>query len=432
MDWKPFEEFVQATMKDEIIPGLAVAVSCGGEVVYQRGFGVRNIVTREPVSPQTIFGIASVTKSFTTLAVMKLVEEGRLAVEDPVKKYLPEFVVPGVEDMNTIQIRHLLSHSTGIPPLRRRQDITSLAEHASYIAGEPMAVLGAPGEYFSYSNDAFLLTGAIIERVTGMSHRSYMTEHILKPLGMTNSTLNPETLVEFEDLSTPYTYSKHKAQLEEQPWPVLRNYEVGAGLRSCVLDLMKYGQAYFTDRIVSLRSSQHMYQPRVDIGRNTSYGYGLKITENHGGVTLVDHGGVQPGVSSNFGFVPAKHMVVAVLSNITGVSVSRIWLAAVNTCLGLPLHYSAAEESAVDSLPEALHKCEGLYQCDERAKIVVSAGERGLQVEFEGETYDLYYSRDTTFFFNYRGQRIVKFYVSESGEPWAAFFALQMLRKHNS
>ena len=430
MNWTPFEEFVAVTMKEENIPGLAVAVSLRGKIIYQRGFGVRNITTAEPATPQTVFGIASVTKSFTALAIMQLAQQGKLAVNDAVNVHLPEFVLSGVkdEDMASIKIHHLLSHTTGIPPMRRRQDLSTFAQHLEFLANEDVSVLGAPGDYFSYCNDAFLLLGAIIERITGQSYRAYMTEHILKPLGMSESTFNVAELEDREDVSTPYIFNKKESVLEEQPWPALGNYEVGGGVRSCALDLLKYGQAYFSERIVPATSASLMYQPIYAIGQASHYGYALKVTQNHGGFTLVEHGGGQPGVSANFGFVPEQELVVAVLTNITGASAARIWLAAVNTCLSMPLNYSL-DHLTLQEVPPNVVKYAGTYQSDEGGKITVSTREGGLQVEFEGETYDLNYAGDTTFFFKYRGQRVVKFYVDPSGEPWAAFVGLRMLKR---
>lgn len=428
MNWSPFEEFAQKTMQEENIPGLAVAVSYRGKVIYQRGFGVRNIITKEPVTPRTVFGIASVTKSFTALAIMHLAEQGELSVQDSVTKYLPEFSIPGVADMGSIKIYHLLSHTTGIPPMRRRQDLRTFSQHLEFLASEEVTVLGAPGEYFSYCNDAFLLLGAIIERVTGQGYRSFMTEHVLKPLGMSESTYTVQELEDYDDVSTPYVFNKKTQALDEQPWPALGNYEVGGGVRSNVLDLLKYGEAYFNNKLASKSSTALMYQPVYNIGINTAYGYALKVTQHNGEVTLVEHGGGQPGVSSNFGFVPTQELILAVLTNVTGASAARIWLAAVNTCLSLPIDYTLAHLTSGD-MPLDVAKYVGTYQSDEGGKIIVSNDESSLQVEFEGDVHALHFSSDSTFFFNYRGQRVVKFYLDQDGLPWASFVGLRMLRK---
>lgn len=429
MKWTDFEAFVEETMKEENIAGMAVAVSRSGEIIYKKGFGSRNLETGEPVTPQTVFGIASVTKSFTALAIMKLAEQGKLQVTDPVVKHLPEFSVPGVDDMGSIKIHHLLSHTTGIPPMRRRQDIEGFAGHLEFIAQEDFLLLGKPGAYFSYCNDAFLLLGEIIERLTGETYRDYITKAIVEPLGMSNTTLYPDMLADFSDVSVPYVYNKEHGRLEEQPWPVLRNYEVGGGVRSCVTDLLKYGEAYTSNAIVPVSRSAKMYEPVYTIGRTAAYGYALKVTPNHAGVSLVEHGGGQPGVSANFGFVPEEDLVVAVLCNVTGVSAARIWVAAVNNALGLELSFTTESESVASTPLKDGAKYLGTYASAEGGKLVVTEGEGTLLIEHEGATYDLHYARDTVFFFNYRGQKVVRFHLDGEGEPWAAFAGLRMLRK---
>jgi len=425
MKWKLFEGFVQQTMQEENIPGLAVAISQSGKAIYQKGFGVSDVETQAPASPETIFGIASVTKSFTALAIMQLANAGLLSVDDAVCTILADFRVPGTVDVSAIKVHHLLSHTTGIPPMRRREDLRSFPEHIAYLANEDYQVLGQPGEYLSYCNDAFLLLGAIIEKVSGLSYRQYVMEKIIRPLSLERSTLDADSLVNFKDVSVPYVYNRQEERLEKYPWPRLGNYEVGGGVRSCALDLLKYGQIY----VDGPAYVKEMYVIRHQIARNAYYGYALKVTKNHGSYTLVEHGGGQVGVSSNFGFVPEEKLVVVVLSNVTGVSASRIWLAAVNIALGLPLQYSVSAEYAVTTPPEVMQKFVGKYQSAEGGQLVVSTFDSQTRITFEGQDFELHFAGGDTCFFNYRGQKVVRFYVDGSGKAWAAFVGLRMLRR---
>src|SRR5690606_11487835 len=148
-------------------------------VIYAKGFGVRDLETRDLVTPETIFGCASVSKSFTAMAIMQLAGQGMLSVDDPVIRHLPEFRLAGMEDMSAVTIRHLLSHTTGLPPMKRREEIIDLEEHLEYIASADYELLGPPGEYFSYCNDTILLNGLIIQRKSGQLYRRFMTQHIL-------------------------------------------------------------------------------------------------------------------------------------------------------------------------------------------------------------------------------------------------------------
>lgn len=427
--WMRLEQYISEIMQDENISGAAVAVSQHGQVLYAKGLGVGDIDKGQAVTPQTIFGVASVTKSFTALAIMKLAEEGRLSVQDPVIKHLPEFSLPGVEHIGEIQIHHLLSHTTGIPPRRRRQELTAFAEHLEYLSTEPVEMLGQPGEFVSYCNDAFLLLGAIIERLSGERYVDYITANIVKPLSMERSTLDTDALESLADVSTPYVYNRKDQRLEAQPWPRLGNYEVGGAVRSCVMDLLKYGSVYVGNApVVKSESLRQMYTPVAPVGRNSYYCYALKTTPQHAGFTLVEHGGGQPGVSANFGFVPEKALVVAVLTNVTGVSAARMWLAAVNTALDLPLEYSTATEQAGEQAAKQ-ERFIGVYASDEGAKLTISLEQGSLHAESEGLKFPLHYGGDNYFFFNYSGQKVVKFHTRPDGQPWAAFMGLRMLRK---
>lgn len=335
------------------IVGAAVAVADGQNTLYARGFGVRDLASREPVTPETVFGCASVSKSFTAMAIMQLADRGALTVDDPVVRHIPEFKLAGAADMAEIKIRHLLSHTTGLPPISRCEDIMSYSKHLSHLANTPYKLLGRPGERFGYTNDTFLLNGLIIERKSGQLFRRYMTGHILDAIDMNRSTYSLEELERLDNVSTPYVLNPATGHPEPQPWPVLGTYEVGGGIRSCVLDLARYGQVFLNggialngQRIVSEEGLARISQPALEVGTNTYYCFGIKRRPDYAGlgITLVEDFGSQPGVSSNFGFVPERGITVAVLTNVSNVPAAAIWLAAVNTALDLPIETRRAGE----------------------------------------------------------------------------------------
>jgi CubicO group peptidase (beta-lactamase class C family) len=434
IEWSDFEAYVKQLMEDEHIPGAAIAVSHNGQVIYQKGFGFRDYETQEPVTPDTIFGVASITKSFTALAIMQLEQEGKLSVDDPVIQYLPEFKLHGIEHMERVNIRHLLSHTTGLPPMRRREDLTRLDYHLEYLATEKVQWLGRPGEYFSYCNDTFLLLGAIIERITGRLYRRYMTERLLDPLEMFRSTFSLEEVEKLQNVSVPYVYHRELDRLRKVPWPKLGNYEVGGGVRSTVLDLIKYGQIYVGDEAergklkVDHDRVKNMWKPVHSIGRKAYYGYALRVQPDYCDMTLVEHGGGQPGVSSNFGFVPEKDLVVAVLTNVTGVSAGDLWLAAVNAALGLPLTEKRNIEPVYEASLEELKKFIGNYHSAEGGKINIFAEGETLKAESDGQVYDLRPSDDRTLVM-IKNEKPITFFFDENEIPWALFFGMRMLTR---
>lgn len=434
--WKEFEEYTNELVKDNHVPGAAVAISENNEIIYAKGFGVRDVNANEPVDPCTIFGIASVSKSFAALAIMELQDKGMLSVDDPVVKYIPQWRISGVDDMSDIKISHLLSHTTGVPPMKRREELVKFTEHLEAFETEQLELLGRPGEYLSYCNDTFLLLGLIIQDLTGKLFTRHMTVEILDKLEMNRSTYSLEDLRKFDNVSVPYVYNEQTCSLEQVPWPQLGNYEVGGGIRSNVLDLMNYSQVYLNSgtfkgkTIVSPEAIQRMLQPVYKIGRNTYYCYALKVTPDYEGVTLVEHGGSQPGVSSNFGFVPETNLSVAVLTNVSDAPSDRIWLAAVNAYLGLPLDKQRSYEPEYDMDPKDMKKFCGTYQCDEGSKFTISYDQEKLKITINNHEYDLRPSSENTLVFYRKGsEEVVRFYFDESGLPWAAFFGLRMLRK---
>ncbi|MEK5520388.1 serine hydrolase domain-containing protein [Heyndrickxia sp. FSL W8-0423] len=435
MDWRLFEEKLSKRMEADHIPGAAIAVSKNGEVIYQKGFGVKDLESMELVTPKTIFGIASVTKSFTALAIMKLEEAGKLSIDDPVIKYLPEFRISNIDSMESIKIHHLLTHTTGLAPIRRREELNKFHEHLTYLAENEHSLLGKPGEYLSYCNDTFLLLGVIIERLTGRIYRRYITEELLNPLHMNRSTFSIEEINKMDDVSSPYVYYQETEQFEKQNWPALGNYEVGGGIRSNVLDLLKYGELYVNqglidkDTFISKKQLEKMQNPYFQINRNSYYGYALQVTLDYHGFTLVDHGGGQPGVSSNFGFIPEQKLVVAVLTNASDVPAKDIWLEVVNTALGLPIEGKYSHLEPTVELPDARKKqFVGTYQSEEGTSIQILLKGSVLQAKIDNQVFTLRACDKTTLVIM-KTEKQIRFYFNQNEEPWAAFFGLRMLLK---
>lgn len=420
INWQYFEEYILEKMEQENIAGIAVAVSKNGETIYQKGFGYRNIETKEPVTPETIFGIASITKSFTAYVIMMLEEQGFLSVNDPINQYIHEFKIKGL--MEDVKIHHLLSHTTGLAPLVRKEELNILSDHIQHIENNHQ-LLGKPGEYFSYCNDTFLLLGLIIERLTGQSFKTYITEHILNKLKMNRSTISLEEVKQMDNVSVPYDHNKEN-KLNIKPWPKLGNYEVGGGIRSTVLDLMKYGSLYVNK---SNLVSKKMWMNPYKIQNQNYYGYAFKVTPDYNGLTLVEHGGSQTGVSSHFGFVPEEDLVVAILCNVSGIKVDDIWLKAVNTALNLPF-----EQKRMRFIKETLNKplenyC-GTYRSLEGATITIIIEGNDLYLTNQDRKFKLIGYNNHTFVIKEK-DRPIYFYFKGDQSAWAVLYGSRMLTR---
>jgi CubicO group peptidase (beta-lactamase class C family) len=425
--WEKFEEFVEKIMDSEKIPGVAVALSQNGETIYKKGFGKRDLETNEPVTPETIFGIASVTKSFTALAIMKLVEEGELQPSDAVTKYLPSFRLVGYNNIDEIKIHHVLSHTTGVATMKRVEQLDGFEEHLSYMNETERTYLGKPGEYICYNNDMFLLLGAIIEQVTGENYQDYIRNLLLKPLKMNRTMYSLRELHSFENVTTPYVLKNGKPVACK--WPTLGNYAVGGGIRSTVLDLLTYGNVFvgaLEKEIIGQSSIARMAEPVHSTTGNSFYGYGLQTTPHYSGVTLVEHGGGQPGVSSNFGYIPERGIVAAVLTNMSDVSANAIWLAAVNTALNLPIDQKRSTEPYFEIKPERLQRMVGTYQSDEGSEVKIAIEDQTITATISDKTYELRASDERTLVMM-PVEKPIQFFFDKEDNAWAIFLGLRML-----
>ncbi len=422
-NWRQFEKYVATIMENEQIPGVAVSVSEDGEVIYERGFGKADLTTQEAVTPETIFGTASITKTFVGLAILMLAEREALMLNDAVKKHLPEFQLTDLQLTEDIQIHHLLSHTTGVPTIKRKEFLTNFTQHLAYLKEVEFRPLGKPGEYFCYNNDLFLLLGAIIERVTGENYKEFIKKEIIMPQNMNRTTFYLEELQQFENVATPYILKD--GEPVECAWPTLGNYAVGGGIRSSVSDLQKYG------RIFMDQTNTFTHNMRIPVHRTlgtSSYGYAAQITPDYAGVTLVEHGGGQPGVSSNFGYIPEKGLVIAVLTNITGVRAEAIWLAAANTALGIPVNRKRSIEPHYYMKENELSKFIGTYKTGEGATLLISAVIGQLQASIDGETFMLRASNEQTLVMT-PTEKSMRFYFDETEQAWAVLVGLRMYVK---
>ncbi|TDK56265.1 class A beta-lactamase-related serine hydrolase [Bacillus salipaludis] len=425
-NWNQLEAYINEKMKQEHIAGAAVGMMKNDSIIFQKGFGYRDLEAQLPVTPETNFGIASVTKSFTAMAILEMEAKGLLSVDDPVQKFLPEFNLKQVKDMESISIHHLLSHTTGLPPIERKEYLTEFSKHLSYLAELEINMLGKPGEFFSYCNDMFLLLGAIIEKISGKPYHQYMTETYLQTFQMNRSTYYLEELFQMENVSIPYDYNQKAGRLEKVAWPTLGNYEVGGGIRSNVVDLLKYGHVYLNNSYTN-----KMWNPIHKIGRNSFYGYALNVTPNYAEqYTLVQHGGGQPGVSSNFGFIPEENLFVVVLTNVGGVSAGNLWLAAVHTALGLPLEEKISEEPEYEMTLDEMRKFQGIYSSLEGDRLKIQI--EGIQAfaVVEEQKYHLRASAPDTLVM-IQNEKLLRFFFNELKQPWAVMYGLRMLVREN-
>ena len=229
------------------VPGVAVGLVVDGDLVWAKGYGVRDLTARAPVDPDTLFRIASMTKAFTATAVLELRDAGRLSLDAPVEGVLPEMrgIIYPTRDAPRITLRDLLTHNAGLPPdepLRAAEDaFTERSKPARQTPPEDATlkalaglVLEAPPESkFSYSNFGFAVAGAAVSRVSGTPYAEFLGRHVLSPLGMTSTSFDPPA----DRLALGHVVAGGKAE----PTPRMHlGADPAAGLHSSVKDLAKW------------------------------------------------------------------------------------------------------------------------------------------------------------------------------------------------
>ena len=304
--------------------GFSIAVVRDGEPVLAKGYGYADLAERVPASANTIYRLASITKQFTAAAILHLAEEGRLSLEDRISDYLPDYPAPG----RRITIRHLLSHASGLsdvtvlPILEEGGGVGYTRDQIiDLVASQPLDF--EPGTGHSYSNVGYMLAGAVIERVTGTTYADYVTNEVLRPLGLDQTSFCPDEQPPADRWAHGYdpqygnwprAIRLGRAPAFIDPAPI--NMEVvssAGGLCSTVTDLARWPGLLRS--FLDPASYREMSRPAVLAdGTNVPYGLGLQIRE-FGSHPALSHGGVVTGFISVVADFPEDDVTVAMLVN---------------------------------------------------------------------------------------------------------------------
>jgi len=336
------ESNIPEMMREAKMPGFAIAVVQDGETIYAEGFGARDPAKGLPATPDTLFGIGSVTKSFVAISILQLAEQGKLDLDDPVSQHIPfELGLPG----QPITIRHFLSHSPGFPSLAtsvvllRRglgEDtgvpMSSAADFFRYINGAKNEIVFDPGEHFFYNNAAWRMLGAIVQEVSGMPFHKYVTQNVIRPLGMRRTTFNTDELFADPDHLIPHRHADNGLEPTSFPYPNPNNVgdfsflSAAGGISSSVNEMTRYvnmlinlGQ-YADGQLVPHRAMQemqtlHMVRDPDGYYGVYGYGFGLGITPDFLGEKLVGHGGSILVSTAHMAFIAESNIGVIMMGN---------------------------------------------------------------------------------------------------------------------
>lgn len=305
------EHLREATKGDR--PGVAVLVAQDGKILYQGGFGLAEVASKTPITPETKFRIGSVTKQFTAAAILKLAEQGKLALTDPLAKFYPK-----VPNAPKITLRHLLTHTSGLASYTSRPNffvgVTRPTTPADLLASlEKDAPDFEPGANFAYCNSGYFLLAEIVAQVSGQSFADYLRTTFFEPLGMKGTGI-------FVNATPPAGAALGYALHEEQVLPALdweMSWAGGAGaLYSTVGDLFRWTEALHAGRVVNADSLKAMTTPNplppgVD---GLRYGFGLVVSDVERLPAIGHNGGLQ-GWQSHLLWLPQQHVTLVALAN---------------------------------------------------------------------------------------------------------------------
>jgi len=312
-----YEAWVQGQMLYRDLPGLAVAVVVDQDVVWTKGFGFADRSKPTPVTPRTLFRMASHTKLFTATAIMQLRDAGKLNLHDPVAKHLPWFrIQPAAEDELPVTIEDLLTHGSGLPreaaapywitfqfPTREQVEATLSSQKAAY----------APQVRWKYSNLAFSLAGYVVENVSGQAWSEYVRAHILSPLGMRSTTIDKNS----PELAVGYGRRMPDGSRKVMPFTDTKGIAPAAGLTSNLEDMARFVSFQFRGDAKVLRAAtlREMHRVRfLQSNWTAGWGLGFSVTKR-GEKVYVGHGGSLGGYKTNTSLDVEDKIGVVVLSN---------------------------------------------------------------------------------------------------------------------
>jgi CubicO group peptidase (beta-lactamase class C family) len=309
------DDAVRAQMREQNIPGVSLAVVRDGKIIKATGYGFANVELNVPVTPQMLFHPESIAKGFTATAVMMLVEEGKIGLDDRVSKYLPE----APPAWNEVTIRRLLTHTSGIRDYFGEDGDQLFDLHQNFTEDELVHKIAAQtmkfrtGEKWSYCNAGYVILGVVIHRATGKFWFDFVKERIFDPLGMISTRL-----ISADDIipNRVSGYQMLNGQWKNEPWTAPLWTTADGTLYTNVFDMAKWDAALYTDKLIKRSTLDQMWTP-VTLNDGTTYPYGFAWrVRNVNGHRLIQHDGVGFAFTTRFARYVDDRLSVIVFMNL--------------------------------------------------------------------------------------------------------------------
>ncbi|MEM6803488.1 MAG: serine hydrolase [Bacteroidota bacterium] len=397
-------------------PGATALVAKNGKIIYKNAVGMADLELGVKMGIQNVFEIGSITKQFTSVAILMLMEEGKLSVKDEITKFIPDYPTHG----HKITLHHLLNHTSGIKSYtnmgafsdvwRKDHSPEDLIQEFKF---EPMEF--APGEAWNYNNSGYFLLGYIIEKISGMSYEAFVEERIFQPLGMKNTYYGSMSRI---IKNRAKGYQKNGENYVNAEYLSLTIPYAAGSIMSTVEDLNIWQMTVKAGKLISKESLEMAYSnTKLNNGDYTNYGYGWGPNEIFGSKTVEHSGGIF-GYLSNGIYVPEEDVYVAVLSNCNCNDPGEVSTRMAALAIGKPF---PSKESSINLKEADLMKLVGMYKYENGVERNIIFENGQLYSERGGNRSSIYPTSKEHFFFD-QSTASYKFTYDAKGELATVYF----------
>jgi len=395
-------------------PGATALVAVDGNIIYHKAFGMANLELDVRMESDMVLEIGSITKQFTSVAILMLMEQGKLNLADDITRFIPDYPTHG----HHISIHNLLTHTSGIKSYTSMESWTPVwrkdfepKELIDFFKNEPMDF--APGEEWRYNNSAYFILGYIIEKASGQSYEQFIENNIFEPLGMHSSLYGSNSEI---IKKRAYGYQKNENYINAEYLSLTQPYAAGS-LMSTVEDLFIWNRAIRTHKLLKKESIELAFTNyQLNNGENINYGYGWAINEINGSPTVEHSGGIF-GYITNSIYLPDEDVFVAIFSNCDCNGPGQISTKMAAIAIGKPY---PGQEDIISIEDDNLKKLVGIYDFADSSSRIITLEESQLYSQrIGGEKFKLFPTNENMFYFE---NSFATIQFKESGNKIEAIF----------
>ncbi|TDQ29852.1 CubicO group peptidase (beta-lactamase class C family) [Tenacibaculum caenipelagi] len=374
------DEILKAQFKSNET-GVSALVAKKGNVLYRKAFGKANLELDVNMKPENVFEVGSITKQFTAVSILMLLEEGKLSLEDDITKFIPDYPTKGKQ----ITVHHLLTHTSGIKSytsMRKFSEVMTIDESPlkfiDFFKNEPMDF--EPGEQYKYNNSGYFILGYIVEKVSGMSYPKFVEERIFKKLNMNSSYYGSHTRL-IKNRATGYQ-KRNEEFVNAQYISLTLPYAAGS-IMSNVDDMLQWQTAISNNTLVQKETIDKAFTNyTLNNGKKINYGYGWSFNEING-VPTIEHGGAIPGYRSMGVYVQSEDVYVIIFSNCGNQSPTNTAIKIAGLAINKPFSKGKSE---VSLSKEEQQKWVGAYKFEDGGIRVITMENNQLYSQREGSS----------------------------------------------